>query len=194
MHLYCMVLNGFLVVITQCTNLVLPQVFAANNIVKAVTFVTFQGSHNFSCQYTYYKILAYLIITVKVSYLKCYEPLYLSNIVWREDPFSSVMLIIITAVVLLLELMHAMNSRWSANAIINFITYSKCCIQNFNIDCIVWGTIRIMFHDTTVAVVSIFQYYIASQQLFSLYRTRSHLFYRWKDTCISPAMGIHSNL
>ena len=42
-------MNGLLTVITYCSNPVLLQIFAANNIVKAANFVGFQGSHEFPC-------------------------------------------------------------------------------------------------------------------------------------------------
>ena len=44
-NVYILLLNRFLAVIMYWTNLV----FAVNNIVKAVRFVAFQGSHVFPC-------------------------------------------------------------------------------------------------------------------------------------------------
>ena len=61
----------------------------------------------------------------------------------------------VTAEVLLSEWFHALSFRRSDNAI-NLLSISY--IQ----DCVVWGTTRIMFHDSTVSLTSQFHHYNCS--------------------------------
>ena len=73
-------LNGHIAVITYCTNPVLLQIFASNNIVKAaVNLLHFREAIYFLVN-SYYQVLAYLMIDYLMTDSKMLKLSYLSNV------------------------------------------------------------------------------------------------------------------